>query len=174
MILGVAHVLLVHALTLVTTTAAGPADTPAAQTMHAIDAFQTTWLLGLSLFGGHLVLLGALVARSRFAPRALGYVLAFAGVACVADTIAQVALADSSAASGVFLVLVAVPSMIGEGWLGLWLLTTRRPADRVTARAGGIVREVVHPDCRSSRDASDRAVGPEAGRSPDSTVVPTH
>jgi hypothetical protein len=28
--------------------------------------------------------------------------------------------------SGLFLVLVAVPSMVGEGWLGVWLLTTRR------------------------------------------------
>ena len=123
--LGVALVFLVQALTLATT-AASSADAQAVQTMQAIDAFQTTWLLGLCLFGVHLVLLGALVARSRFAPRVLGYILAFAGVAYVADTVAQLALPDYSTVSGVFLALVAVPSMVGEGWLGIWLLTTRR------------------------------------------------
>ncbi len=123
--LGVALVFLVQALALATT-AAPSSDAQAAQTMQAIDAFQTTWMLGLFLFGVHLVLLGALVARSRFAPRLLGYVLAFAGVAYVADTVARLALTDYSSVSALFLVLVAVPSMIGEGWLGIWLLTTRR------------------------------------------------
>jgi hypothetical protein len=123
--LGVALVFLVQAVALATTVAPD-VETQAAQTMQAIDAFQTTWTLGLSLFGVHLVLLGVLVARSRFAPRLLGYVLAFAGLAYVADTVARLALADYSTVSGPFLALVAVPSMVGEGWLGIWLLTTRR------------------------------------------------
>jgi Domain of unknown function (DUF4386) len=123
--LAVALVFLVQALTVATATVAS-ADTAAEQTMHAIDAFKTTWLLGLCLFGVHLVLLGALVARSRFAPRVLGYILAFAGLAYVADTVAQLAVPGYSAVSGLFLALVAVPSMLGEGWLGIWLLTTRR------------------------------------------------
>jgi len=123
--LGVALVFLVQALTLATT-ASPSIDAQAAQTVQAIDSFQTTWQLGLSLFGVHLVLLGVLVAKSRFAPRVLGYVLAFAGLAYAADTVARLALPDYSTVSGLFLVLVAVPSMVGEGWLGVWLLTTRR------------------------------------------------
>jgi hypothetical protein len=123
--LGVALVFLVQALALATTPEAS-ARAQAAQTMQAIDAFQTTWFLGLFLFGIHLMLLGALVVNSGYAPRVLGYILAFAGVAYAADTIAQLALSDYSTVSGPLLVLVAVPSMLGEGWLGIWLLTTRR------------------------------------------------
>ncbi len=135
-LLGVALVFLVQALT-VATTATAPAGTQAAQTMQAIDAFQTTWQLGLCLFAVHLALLGALVVRSNFAPRVLGYVLAFAGLAYAADTVAHLVLPDYSAVSGLFLVLVAVPSMIGEGWLGIWLLTTRHlPAGSPGALVG--------------------------------------
>lgn len=124
-VLGIALAFMVQALALATT-AASSVDARAAQTMGAIDAFQTTWQLGLCLFGVHLVLLGVLVARARFAPRALGYILAIAGGAYIADTVAHLALSDYSTVSAVFLVLVAVPSMVGEGWLGIWLLTTRR------------------------------------------------
>ncbi len=123
--LGVSLVFLVQALTLATS-AAPAADAQAVQTMQAVDNFQTTWQLGLCLFGVHLVLLGALVARSRFAPRVLGYILAFAGLAYAADTMAHLVLTDYSTVSGLFLVMVALPSMVGEGWLGIWLLTTRR------------------------------------------------
>jgi len=56
------------------------------------------------------------------APRALGWLLAVAGVAYVVDTVAHLVLADDAAVANVFLVLVAVPSVLGEGWLGLWLL----------------------------------------------------
>ena len=122
--LGVAVAFLVQALSMATTPPSGNAQ--AVQTLQAIDAFQTTWMLGLGLFGIHLVLLGILVAKSRFAPRLLGYILAFAGLAYAADTIAHLALPDYSTVSGIFLVLVAVPSMVAEGWLGIWLLTTRR------------------------------------------------
>ncbi len=123
--LGAAVVFLVEALSSATT-APSSGDAPALRTMRAIDAFQTTWMLGLCLFGVHLVLLGVLVARSRFASRVLGYLLAFAGLAYAADTVAHLGLADYSTVSGLFLVLVAVPSMVAEGWLGIWLLTTRR------------------------------------------------
>ncbi len=123
--LGVALVFLVQALTLATASTES-VEARAAQTMRAIDAFQTTWQLGLCLFGVHLMLLGALVARSGFAPRALGWILAFAGLAYAVDAVAHVLLPDYSMVSGLFLVLVAVPSMAGEGWLGILLLTTRR------------------------------------------------
>lgn len=123
--LGLAVVFLVQAL-VAATASPSSVDAQAVQTMQAIDSFQTIWMLGLSLFGVHLVLLGVLVAASGFAPRVLGFVLVIAGLAYVADTVAHLTLADYSAVSALFLVLVAVPSMIAEGWLGVWLLTTRR------------------------------------------------
>jgi hypothetical protein len=56
----------------------------------------------------------------------VGYTLVVAGVAYVADTLARGLLSDYAAVQGLFLALVAVPSMIGEGGVGLWLLLTKR------------------------------------------------
>lgn len=101
-------------------------DQVSAQTMMELASFESTWLVGLVAFGIHLVMLGVLVVRSGLVARALGYVLILAGVAYVLDTLAHGMLADYEAVAGVFLIVVALPSMIGEGWLGLWLLLTKK------------------------------------------------
>jgi hypothetical protein len=124
--LGVAVAPLFKVLQLVTGGLDVAADQVATQTMMALADFQTTWLLGLAMFGIHLVLVGRLVVTSRIVSRILGYVLIAAGVAYVADTVARIVLTDYEAVAGVFLAVVALPSMIGEGWLGLWLLVSRR------------------------------------------------
>lgn len=98
----------------------------AAQTMIELSSFESTWLIGLVAFGIHLVMLGGLVIRSGMVAEALGYVLVFAGVAFVLDTLARGMLSDYETVAEVFLVTVALPSMIGEGWLGLWLLLTKK------------------------------------------------
>ncbi|MBI1350005.1 MAG: DUF4386 family protein [Actinomycetales bacterium] len=122
--LAVAVLFLAHAFA---TTGATALDAAGAdQVMGDIDTFQTMWKLGLGIFGLHLVLLGSLVIRSGFAPRVLGCVLVFAGVAYVADTAARLVLPDYESVAGLFLALVALPSMVGEGWLGFWLLLSRR------------------------------------------------
>ncbi len=97
-----------------------------AQVLLAFASFDTTWVIGLAAFGLHLVVLGVLVLRSRLAPRAVGVLLVAAGVAYAADTVVHALVPDYSVVANLMLALVAVPSMIGEGWLGLWLLTTRR------------------------------------------------
>ncbi|MGA7226855.1 MAG: DUF4386 domain-containing protein [Acidimicrobiia bacterium] len=96
------------------------------QTMIELASFESTWLIGLVAFGIHLALLGVLIVRSALVTKALGYVLILAGLAYVLDTLAHGMLADYEAVAGVFLLAVAVPSMIGEGWLGLWLLVTKK------------------------------------------------
>lgn len=100
-----------------------------AQALVALDTFNSTWLIGLAGFGMHLIFLGYLVVSSRYAPRALGYVLMVAGTAYVVDTVAHSLLGNYSDYATVFLVIVAVPSIIAEGWFGLWLLL-RGGADR--------------------------------------------
>jgi hypothetical protein len=60
------------------------------------------------------------------ASKILGYVLMAAGVAYVLDTMARGLLTDYQSVASVFLVVVALPSMVGEAWLGLWLLLTKR------------------------------------------------
>jgi hypothetical protein len=96
------------------------------QTMTALSSFESAWLIGLVAFGFHLVLLGWLIARSGFANNVLGYLLMVAGVAYVLDTFARGMLADYESVASIFLVAVAVPAMIGEGWLGFWLLLTKK------------------------------------------------
>ncbi|MGK0274164.1 MAG: hypothetical protein ACI9N0_000538 [Ilumatobacter sp.] len=93
-----------------------------AEALVALDTFNATWLVGLVGFGIHLMFLGYLVIRSGFAPKALGYVLITAGAGYVLDTTANALLGNYNDYESLFLVVVAVPSIIGEGWLGLWLL----------------------------------------------------
>ena len=93
-----------------------------AQVLLAIEAFEFAWLIGLVCFGAHLILLGRLAARSGEAPRALGWVLAVAGSAYIADTLARAVLSDYASVEGLFLAIVAVPSVIGELWFTVWLL----------------------------------------------------
>ena len=96
------------------------------QTMIELASFESTWLIGLVAFGVHLAMLGVLIVRSGLVHKALGYLLMFAGVAYVLDTLAQGMMSDYQAVAGIFLAAVALPSMIGEGWLGLWLLLTKK------------------------------------------------
>jgi len=130
--LGVALVFAFQALQLTSGAASLAGIDPGvrdAQALLALETFDVTWLVGLTAFGLHLVLLATLVLRSS-APRALGWLLAVAGVAYAVDTVAHLVLADYAAVADVLLVLVAVPSVLGEGWLGLWLLLRAGRWDR--------------------------------------------
>jgi hypothetical protein len=128
-LLGVALVFFVQVLAMLGTpdyAAAVGERATAAQVMLAVQSFDAAWLIGLAVFGLHLVLLGALVLRSGLAPRPMAVLLVVAGVAYVIDTVAHVVLPDYPSVAGVMLAMVAVPSIVGEGWLGLWLLASRR------------------------------------------------
>ncbi|MGB7425766.1 MAG: DUF4386 domain-containing protein [Ornithinimicrobium sp.] len=137
-LLGVALVYFFQVIALLTapgTAAIGP-EVTGAQVMLALGSFDAAWLIGLAVFGVHLILLGALLIRSQLVPRVPGVLLVVAGSAYLADTLAHALLPNYSAVADIFLVAVALPSMIGEGWLGLWLLFTRRlPTTHVTTGA---------------------------------------
>lgn len=94
-----------------------------AQMMLLLNAFNYAWLIGLAGFGIHLMLLGYLMLASGTAPRVLGILLAVAGVAYVFDTIANALLSNYAEYETVFLVIVAVPSVVAELALAVWLLT---------------------------------------------------
>jgi hypothetical protein len=93
-----------------------------AQALVALETFNSAWLIGLAAFGIHLMILGGLVLQSRYAPKALGYALVAAGTAYVLDTVAHTALTNYADYETLFLIIVAVPSIVAEGWMGLWLL----------------------------------------------------
>jgi LuxR family maltose regulon positive regulatory protein len=58
---------------------------------------------------------GVLVLQSRYAPRALGYLLIAAGAAYVTDTAANTLLGNYADYETLFIVIVAVPSITAEG-----------------------------------------------------------
>jgi hypothetical protein len=101
-----------------------------AQVMLMLDAFTYAWLIGLAAFGFHLILLGYMVLATGAAPRVLGIVLAIAGTAYAADTVAHALLSNYTDYENLFLALVAIPSIVGELWFTVWLLTRggRQPA----------------------------------------------
>ena len=110
----------------------------------ALQTFDFTWVAGLAAFGAHLVVLGVLMLKAR-GPRWIAWLLLAAGVAYVGDTVAHLLLSDYEASADLLLVLVAVPSVIGEMSLAVWLLlvaTGRRaaptgPADQTSEASVG-------------------------------------
>lgn len=93
-----------------------------ANVLLSIEAFNFAWLVGLASFGVHLIMLGYLIVRSGWTSRVLGVVLMVAGSAYVADTIARAVIADYASVENLFLAIVAIPAVIGELWLTVWLL----------------------------------------------------
>jgi len=106
-----------------------------AQALVALETFNSAWLIGLAAFGIHLILLGGLVLQSRYAPKALGYVLVAAGAAYVIDTLAHTLLGNYTDYETLFVIIVAVPAVIAEGWFGLWLLLRAGKDQPVESRA---------------------------------------
>jgi len=93
-----------------------------AQAMLSLEAFDYAWLIGLVSFGLHLMLLGYLMLSSGVAWRVLGLLLTVAGAAYIFDTLAHALLADYTDYASVFLLIVAVPSVVAELTFAVWLL----------------------------------------------------
>lgn len=101
-----------------------------AQALIALELFNAAWLIGLAAFGVHLIILGSVVARSTVPPRLLGIFMIAAGTAYLIDTTAYTLLSNYEDYAAPFLLMVAVPSVIAEGWFGLWLLLGAGRNDR--------------------------------------------
>lgn len=109
-----------------------------AQALAALDTFNSAWLIGLAAFGLHLVVLGGLIVRYGAAPKLLGLALMVAGSAYVIDTIAHSVLGNYADYETAFVIMVAVPSVVAEGWMGLWLLLKGgKPVTDATLRSSG-------------------------------------
>lgn len=85
------------------------------------SVFTALWMAGLLFFGGHLVLLASLL-RSRGVAPWLPRLLTVAGAAYALDTLLHLTLADYDAVAPLMLLIVAVPSVVGELWLAVWLV----------------------------------------------------
>ncbi|MCU1516174.1 MAG: hypothetical protein JWQ75_895, partial [Pseudarthrobacter sp.] len=97
------------------------------QAMRVLDAFDSTWKTGLTLFALHLLLIGYLAYRSGFVAKVVGVLLVVAGLGYVADGFVAVLLPGPSAGIARF-------TFVGEVALILWLLVAGR---RTSFRARG-------------------------------------
>jgi hypothetical protein len=89
------------------------------QAMRAIQAYTTIWLVGLVLFGVHLLLIGYLAYRSGFIAKVFGVLLVIAGLGYVVDGFVAVLRAGPSASIAQF-------TFVGEVALIGWLLIAGR------------------------------------------------
>jgi hypothetical protein len=93
-----------------------------AQAMLFLNAFNYTWLIGLTVFGLHLFVLGYLIFRSSYIPRIIGILLVVASLGYIIDSFANFLLPNYADYEAIFLLIVAVPAIIAELSLTFWLL----------------------------------------------------
>ncbi|MCM4158214.1 DUF4386 domain-containing protein [Gramella sp. AN32] len=86
--------------------------------LNQVDIFNTIWLIGLFFFGIHLVLLSIIIKKPTF----IAIFLLIAGVMYITDTTARFLISNYEDYSSVFLILVAIPSVIGEMSFAIWLI----------------------------------------------------
>ena len=110
----------------------GAADLGPDVALLMFAAFDFAWLVGLIAFGVHLILIGALIIRSRIAPRAIGAILMIAGAAYGLDTLLHIVLSDYEPVGGVMLAVVATTSIVSELVFTIWLLLAGRRSSPAT------------------------------------------
>ncbi len=85
-----------------------------------VEVFDTMWLIGLFFFGVHLILLSKIL-RS-VVPKWISISLFIAGIMYMLDTTLQFTFSNYDTYADTFLALVAIPSILGEMALSVWLL----------------------------------------------------
>lgn len=80
------------------------------------------YAVGLVFFAAHCALLGVLVLRSRYAPRALGFLLLVAAAGYLCDSLARALLTEYAASEALLTVVVFVPAFAAELSFALWLV----------------------------------------------------
>ena len=106
---------------------------------HSAIAFNTGYSIALVPFGVHCLLVGYLIFKSNFLPRFLGVLMALAGSAyliCVWPPLAN----------RIFFPYIAIPGVLGEGSLTLWLIIIGVNAQQWTEQA--ITKEGAHQSVR--------------------------
>jgi len=94
-----------------------------AQVMLSLDAFDYEWRIGLVFFGLHCLVLGYLIVRSGYIPKLLGVVLIIAAFGYIIDSFAYFLMTNYTAHEDLFLAIVALPALVAEVSLCLWLLS---------------------------------------------------
>jgi len=102
-----------------------------AQAMLFLEQYDYGFNVGFVFFGLHILGLGYLIVRSDYIPRVLGVLLIIASVGYFIDSFASFFSSDYANNETLFVVFVAVPAIIAELSLTVWLFIRggkRRPA----------------------------------------------
>ena len=93
------------------------------QPAHSAAAFDSGYGVALVPFGVHCVLVGYLIFKSTFLPRAVGVLMAVAGIA-------YLIFLSPHLGGRLFFPWIVIPGVAGEGALTLWLLFMGVNAER--------------------------------------------
>jgi hypothetical protein len=80
------------------------------------------FLIALVFFGVHLLILSYLIFNSGFSPKILGILLLLSSMGYIIDSFANFLLPDYEDYKTIFMMIVAIPGIVGELSLTLWLL----------------------------------------------------
>lgn len=103
------------------------------QVMLFIDAFHKMWSFGLIIFGLHLLVIGKLVLKSGFIPKALGILLLIAGISYVVIHLLHVFFPQWGQTTAMLENILSLPMALGELAFGIWLLIKGGRASRPVA-----------------------------------------
>ena len=98
-----------------------------------LDGHNYGFLIGLVFFGIHLFLISYLILKSGYIPKILGILLILSALGYLLDSFANFLLPNYADYQTIFLLLVAVPGIVGELSLTLWLLIKGTKVQPVTA-----------------------------------------
>lgn len=98
--------------------------TDAESILAQVEIFDTMWLIGLFFFGVHLIMLSKIL--KNVIPKWMSLALCVAGIMYIFDTTAQFTFSNYDNYADTFLALVAIPSILGEMALSVWLLLKSR------------------------------------------------
>jgi len=105
-----------------------------AQVMLSLDGFIYGWRVSLVAFGVHLLLLGFVMVKSRYAPRALGMLVGLAGIGYVLTSLVGILMAAFD--RNLAVLLLAVVTVPGEFGLTTWLLWKAGRGQVIRGRSG--------------------------------------
>jgi hypothetical protein len=91
-----------------------------------LNVYQYGFNVGFVFFGLHILGLGYLIWKSDYVPRVLGVLLIIAALGYQIDSFASLVSSSYANNDVLFLVFVAVPAIVSELALTLWLLTRGR------------------------------------------------
>lgn len=110
-------------------------DADYAQLTLVLNAYAYGETISFVFFGFHILVLGYLIFKSDYLPRILGLLLIVAALGYIVDSFASFISSSYDDNELTFLLMVAVPAVIAEFSLNLWLLFKGVNVERWKQRA---------------------------------------